>query len=554
MKRLSTSSKLVLVVPWLVAAGLWDNMPPGTISFRKLGICASGHPSFYGAINPSEMLAPDSLFIEPMGGAICFNHASCVNHNLEMWTDIDIFLKDFLFMKDDEMAVFKSGLSIPLSMMPKRQAYWPDSKEHPFYGRRGLFLVMCSADIFMGAHNATYAPDPVHFAASKSCDEALSGSGNDYRGCQNATKNGFPCMKWTSQTPHKHGSDLARNGLGDHNFCRNPDGSKHIWCYTDNEFLRWDYCVPASEKPKPITMYHHGGKNLHDLLTAAKKELPDLKDIKLYGASGGGVAASAWASVVADMWTDAKVYALVDSPFHVFPGTQLFDYFWDKAQYGQGPSAERTPHYRDIDLPDFDWRLQDALAKEIQSHEGRVKLAYISCLDDYVVYGDRTTMAVHAKLDGLMKTLLDKETQHNRTWAFLNSLHGCSPDGSIYSFVLDCPNHHQTRRDEWFTSTAPGSDVTMHEFSVNFLKGLPPNPENLTRQKYWFEDHAPTESDLCCKSSVRRRRGTSVRSGRNQDSQCEHDEVSGAQQPLICRAILFLAFLWYQWSLHTSLD
>ncbi|XP_071505680.1 plasminogen-like [Diadema antillarum] len=56
----------------------------------------------------------------------------------------------------------------------------------------------------------------------------------DYRGTVNKTRNGTTCQKWTSQTPHNHQQLQAHptKGLGDHNFCRNPDG-EGVECFTD---------------------------------------------------------------------------------------------------------------------------------------------------------------------------------------------------------------------------------------------------------------------------------------------------------------------------------
>jgi len=81
----------------------------------------------------------------------------------------------------------------------------------------------------------------------EACDETLSGTLDaGYRGCQSKTKTGLTCQKWTDQSPHTHRATPAGNpgmGLGGHNYCRNPDGEKTIWCYTTTS-KRWEYCIP----------------------------------------------------------------------------------------------------------------------------------------------------------------------------------------------------------------------------------------------------------------------------------------------------------------------
>lgn len=80
-----------------------------------------------------------------------------------------------------------------------------------------------------------------------SSEEQITGNGSDYRGKQNRTRSGRVCQNWTSQSPHKHSNTPEKKpnkGLGDHNYCRNPDGESSIWCYTEDSSKRWELCDP----------------------------------------------------------------------------------------------------------------------------------------------------------------------------------------------------------------------------------------------------------------------------------------------------------------------
>merc|ERR1719162_2703750 len=84
------------------------------------------------------------------------------------------------------------------------------------------------------------------FAGCNAGNETMTGKGIDYRGCRNQTITGRTCQPWTSQTPHKHthGGKVVLAGMGDDNYCRNPDDSDSIWCYTTDPNSRWGYCTP----------------------------------------------------------------------------------------------------------------------------------------------------------------------------------------------------------------------------------------------------------------------------------------------------------------------
>ncbi|CAD2217173.1 Kringle domain/Chitobiase/beta-hexosaminidase C-terminal domain/Fn3 associated, putative [Angomonas deanei] len=81
----------------------------------------------------------------------------------------------------------------------------------------------------------------------KLCD-AVEGyireDGKDYRGTVSTTRSGYTCQKWTSQSPWSHETEIdPADGIGDHNYCRNPKGLKSgPGCYTTDPMVSYEPC------------------------------------------------------------------------------------------------------------------------------------------------------------------------------------------------------------------------------------------------------------------------------------------------------------------------
>ena len=63
-------------------------------------------------------------------------------------------------------------------------------------------------------------------------------NGEDYRGYKSVTEDGSTCLNWTITTSYRfwcNPMDYPDAGLGDHNYCRNPDGSSKAWCYINDD-------------------------------------------------------------------------------------------------------------------------------------------------------------------------------------------------------------------------------------------------------------------------------------------------------------------------------
>ncbi|KAJ4948958.1 hypothetical protein JOQ06_020479 [Pogonophryne albipinna] len=95
-------------------------------------------------------------------------------------------------------------------------------------------------------------------------NDCYVGDGESYRGTVSETDDDHECLYWNSHFILEKGVDPFnsfedQDGLGPHNFCRNPDGESMPWCfYRKGHRLLWDTCnvtecpVPTGETPTDI--------------------------------------------------------------------------------------------------------------------------------------------------------------------------------------------------------------------------------------------------------------------------------------------------------------
>ncbi|KAM9194399.1 kremen protein 1 isoform 2-T2 [Dugong dugon] len=97
--------------------------------------------------------------------------------------------------------------------------------------------------------------------------ECFTANGADYRGTQNwtALHGGKPCLFWNETFQHPYNTLKYPNGeggLGEHNYCRNPDGDVSPWCYVaeHEDGVYWKYCeITACQMPGNLGCYKDHG-------------------------------------------------------------------------------------------------------------------------------------------------------------------------------------------------------------------------------------------------------------------------------------------------------
>ncbi|XP_029296635.1 phosphoinositide-3-kinase-interacting protein 1 [Cottoperca gobio] len=111
--------------------------------------------------------------------------------------------------------------------------------------------------MFLSLHVVFLSVAMVESSASNGNEkDCITSNGVEYRGEQQSSSSGLTCLNWTNTTRDydvKLHPD-SQTGVGDHNYCRNPDSSERPWCYiagpdgtVQKQFCAIDTCKePAS--------------------------------------------------------------------------------------------------------------------------------------------------------------------------------------------------------------------------------------------------------------------------------------------------------------------
>ncbi|XP_078095451.1 tissue-type plasminogen activator isoform X2 [Mustelus asterias] len=98
--------------------------------------------------------------------------------------------------------------------------------------------------------------------------KCYQGRGTDYRGTWSLTQSGKECLNWNLTVVYRtyyssRRPDAQQLGLGNHNYCRNPDNDTMPWCHIyKGHTLSWDKCsIPACPKNLQSECYTKNGAN-----------------------------------------------------------------------------------------------------------------------------------------------------------------------------------------------------------------------------------------------------------------------------------------------------
>ncbi|XP_009899932.2 tissue-type plasminogen activator isoform X2 [Dryobates pubescens] len=109
-------------------------------------------------------------------------------------------------------------------------------------------------------------------------------AGGAYRGTWSTTESGTECLPWNSnglmeQRYSARREDAAELGLGNHNYCRNPDEDSRPWCYIyKGGKYSWEHCsVPSCSKAGSISCKSGRGTDYRGTQSVSRSGVTCLK-------------------------------------------------------------------------------------------------------------------------------------------------------------------------------------------------------------------------------------------------------------------------------------
>ncbi|XP_075698880.1 factor VII-activating protease [Rhinoderma darwinii] len=189
----------------------------------------------------------------------CINHGTCVNTE----SGYKCLCAAFITGSNCEKLITpckQYSCSLGDCVLKKYAPFYKCRCHYPYHGPT------CSTVQTVCVHNpcmngGTCKAKPLHkFVCicpksfrGKFCEIASSdcyrNNGNRYRGHASHTEDGHSCLPWDShllvrESVNAFLPDIWQSGIGEHNFCRNPDGGEKPWCYFQDkdEWLQRNVC------------------------------------------------------------------------------------------------------------------------------------------------------------------------------------------------------------------------------------------------------------------------------------------------------------------------
>ncbi|PIK53985.1 hypothetical protein BSL78_09122 [Apostichopus japonicus] len=138
--------------------------------------------------------------------------------------------------------------------------------------------------------------------------DCYSGNGREYRGYVSTTEDGMMCANWMVAKEHAVGVTETQyrteqyiydfhffvTGIGDHNYCRNPDDDIKPWCYYGNSedvVASWSYCdIPLcsdeSVTTEPTSQAAPTSTPITSTLLSEGKEVSQSTTLNKFGFAG----------------------------------------------------------------------------------------------------------------------------------------------------------------------------------------------------------------------------------------------------------------------------